>query len=200
MTATEVAPRRADTPPLEASRSTGGPHRSTRPLGGPIMVVSALWLAAVTAATLLKTSEAVHRAALFVHLAALLAGFGAVLVSDLYGVLWLTGRRRLGHLLSLHRAVGPMIWLGLIGLVGSGVLLSPNPTVPRTALKMVLVLIATINGIAASRHVEQLEALPPASGPHEVPTRLLVTTLAAGAISQACWWGATLVGFLSTTS
>lgn len=163
-------------------------------------IATLLWMAAVAVASNLTVSDAIHRAALFVHLASLVAGFGAVLVSDFYGVLWLTGRRRLGHLLSLHHAIGPMIWLGLIGLVGSGVLLSPNPTIPRTALKMVLVLIATLNGIAAGRQVDRLTQIPPSAGPHEVPRSLVATTMVAGGISQACWWGATLVGFLSTTS
>jgi hypothetical protein len=34
----------------------------------------------------------------------------------------------------------------------------------------------------------------------DVDQRLLLKVMGAGAISQAAWWGATIIGFLATTS
>ncbi len=143
---------------------------------------------------------AVRRGALFLHLAALVAGFGAVLVVDLHGVLWLIGRRRLGDLLQVTSALQPLIWGGLVVLVASGLFLGPNLAVPRTKIKLVLVLAATLNGMWAHGLSRQLEAHAGDATAHRVDQRLLLKVMGAGAISQASWWGATLIGFLATTS
>ena len=46
----------------------------------------------IAVASIAHASWPVRRGALFLHLAALVAGFGAVLVVDLHAVLWLVGR------------------------------------------------------------------------------------------------------------
>jgi hypothetical protein len=137
---------------------------------------------------------------LFLHLGALIAGFGAVLVVDLHGVLWLIGRRRLSDLMQITSALHPLIWGGLIVLVASGLLLHPNIVLPRTQIKLVLVLVATLNGMWAHRLSKRLEREPAQSTAAGVDQQLLVRVMAAGAISQTAWWGATLIGFLATTS
>jgi hypothetical protein len=63
------------------------------------------WAIAIVVAVEVTTPWYVHRAALFVHLVSLLAGFGAVLVADVHGVLWLLGRRSLDQLLSVTHAL-----------------------------------------------------------------------------------------------
>jgi hypothetical protein len=164
------------------------------------MVVVGVWMAVIAVAWMIHAPWAVRRGALFLHLAALIAGFGAVLVADLHGVLWLIGRRRLGELMRVTSALQPVIWPGLIVLVASGVLLSPNLLLPRTLVKLVLVLVATLNGLWAHGLSRQLETQPPETTARTVDQRLLVKVMTAGAISQAAWWGATLIGFLATTS
>jgi hypothetical protein len=163
-------------------------------------VLVALWACAVVVAARVTTPWYVHRAALFVHLASLVAGFGAVLAADVHGVLWLVGRRRLDQLLSVTHALHGMIWSGLLGLTLSGVLLHPNLALPRTQIKLVLVLVAGLNGLwvgVLSRRLDRRSTAPHASA---VDHRLVMAVMASGAISQAAWWGATLVGFLATTS
>jgi hypothetical protein len=165
-----------------------------------VWFVLAAWATVIGVAWMIHASWAVRRGALFLHLAALVAGFGAVLVVDLHGVLWLVGRRRLGDLRQVSSALHPVIWGGLIVLVASGMLLQPNLVLPRTIIKLVLVLVATINGLWAHRLSRQLEAHPADTSACSIDQHLLLKVMGAGAISQAAWWGATLIGFLTTTS
>jgi hypothetical protein len=142
----------------------------------------------------------VHRAALFVHLASLVAGFGAVLVADVHGVLWLLGRRRLDQLVDVTHALHGMIWGGLVGLTVSGVFLNPSVALFRTHIKLVLVLVAGLNGLWVAKLARRLADHRDASHPRAVHPRLVMSVMVSGAISQLAWWGSTLVGFLSTTS
>jgi hypothetical protein len=158
------------------------------------------WLLVVAVASVAQAPWPLHRGALFLHLAALVAGFGAVLVVDLHGVLWLIGRRRLGDLLMITSALQPLIWGGLIALFVSGLFLHPNLHLPRTDIKLVLVLVATLNGMWAHQLSHRLKAHPVDATAGGVDQGLLVRVMGAGAISQAAWWGATLIGFLATTS
>jgi hypothetical protein len=163
------------------------------------MVLGA-WAAVIAVSSINRPPWPLSRGALFLHLAALVAGFGAVLVVDLHGVLWLIGRRRLGDLLQVTSALQPLIWGGLIVLVASGLFLRPNLQLPRTQIKLVLVLLATLNGMWAHGLSKQLEVHPADATAGRVDQRILLKVMAAGAISQAAWWGATLIGFLATTS
>lgn len=59
---------------------------------------------------------------------------------------------------------------------------------------------ATLNGMWAHGLSKQLEIHPAATTAHRVDQCLLLKVMGAGAISQTAWWGATLIGFLATTS
>jgi hypothetical protein len=163
-------------------------------------LVVAAWAMAIAVASVIDAPWPLRRGALFLHLGALVAGFGAVLVVDLHGVLWLIGRRRLGDLLTITDALQPLIWGGLAVLVASGVLLAPNLGLPRTDVKLVLVLVAALNGMWAHELSGRLRAHAAHVAAGAVDQGLLLKVLGAGAISQAAWWGATLIGFLATTS
>jgi hypothetical protein len=163
-------------------------------------LVVAAWAMAIAVASVIDAPWPLRRGALFLHLGALVAGFGAVLVVDLHGVLWLIGRRRLGDLLTITDALQPLIWGGLAVLVASGVLLAPNLGLPRTDVKLVLVLVAALNGMWAHELSGRLRAHAAHVAAGAVDQGLLLKVLGAGAISQAAWWGATLIGFQATTS
>src|SRR5687767_6394526 len=65
-------------------------------------IVTAAWLAVVAAAAALPLQHAyVSRAALFIHLVGMAAGFGAVLMIDVYGLMWLFGYKTLHELVDL---------------------------------------------------------------------------------------------------
>ncbi|MEU4215409.1 hypothetical protein [Actinoplanes sp. NPDC026623] len=153
------------------------------------------WTAAVAAGTMLHPVGLVHDIGLFVHLVSLVVGFGAVLVLEVYGASVVLGRRGPVEVARFAAALDPMIWAGLAGLVVSGAALSPNVGSPATWLKLSAVLVVALNGINAHHLCARLTALPATRTLRELPTRLKIRLLGTGAISQAAWWTAVLVGF-----
>ncbi|MEU8028537.1 hypothetical protein AB0C13_07820 [Streptomyces sp. NPDC049099] len=139
----------------------------------------------------LRVDAALHTVALFVHLASLVLGFGAVLVADYYALLYLTGRCTLRDALNSTTHLHVPVWTGLVGLVASGVMLHPDLGFASTRIKLGLVLALTLNGLQAGllnrRMLQQGSA---ALGP-----RLLAWGAATALVSQACWWGAVVIGF-----
>lgn len=158
-----------------------------------VAAIFAVWLAVFLAAPRVHTDLTVHRAALFLHLAALVLGFGAVLTVDWFGLMWILRRHSLDTVLNVAQVAHVPIWLGLFGLVATGMVLTPDTSRPLTVLKLVAVLAVAINGLYA-RHVQRrmsaLDGAPP-------PRSLLVRGAAAVAISQTGWWIATVVGFIN---
>ncbi|MEU6597496.1 hypothetical protein [Streptomyces flaveolus] len=139
----------------------------------------------------LRVDATLHTAALFVHLASLVLGFGAVLAADYNALLWLTGRCSLTDALNgTHRLHVP-IWAGLAGLVASGVLLHPDLGAALTRVKLALVLGLTLNGLQAGLLARRMRARRDES----VAPRLLAWGAATALVSQVCWWGAVVIGF-----
>lgn len=146
----------------------------------------ALWIA-----THVHPEPALHTAGLFVHLAALVLGFGGVLIADYLTVLWLLGRSTLSEAMTGVSRMHVPIWLGLAALVASGCVLEPNLSSPLTQTKMVFTVLLTINGLQAtvlSKHLADAASAPLAPS-------VLLWGAASGAISQICWWGAIAIGF-----
>ncbi|MBT2387482.1 hypothetical protein [Streptomyces sp. ISL-11] len=162
-------------------------------IGAAAVGVCAVWSAAVWTAAHLRADPLLHDVALFAHLASLVLGFGAVLTVDWLGLLWLLGRRSLPEVLRTADAVHLPIWLGLAGLVGSGVLLHPDPGSPLTQVKLGLVLMVALNGVHAWTLRPRLAALAV-----PVARRLVVRCASTVALSQLGWWGATVIGFLNS--
>ncbi|WP_433242797.1 hypothetical protein ACQPYK_38720 [Streptosporangium sp. CA-135522] len=141
----------------------------------------------------LQADLTLRTVALFVHLASLVLGFGAVLVADYHGLLWMVGRCTLSDILVSTTRLHLPVWTGLAGLVVSGVILHPDLASPLTRTKLALVLLLTLNGLQTgllSRRMEQ-------GGPTSLPPRLLAWGATTAFISQVCWWGAVVIGFLN---
>jgi hypothetical protein len=139
----------------------------------------------------LRADAALHTAALFVHLASLVLGFGAVLVADYYALLCVTGRCTLHDALISTARLHFLIWTGLAGLVASGVMLHPDLGSTLTRIKLGLVLVLTLNGLQAgllNRRMKQEATVPLAH-------RVLAWGAATALVSQVCWWGAVFIGF-----
>ncbi|MFI7004972.1 hypothetical protein [Streptomyces sp. NPDC050145] len=136
----------------------------------------------------LHTDPALRTAALFVHLACLVLGFGAVMVTDYYGLLWISRRCTLSDALGNTARLHVPIWAGLAGLVLSGTLLHPDLNSTLTRTKLALILALTVNGLQAGR-INRRMAQQPAT------PRLLAWGGATALISQICWWGAVAIGF-----
>lgn len=157
-------------------------------------VITVVWVAVVLTAPRIEVSTEVHRLALFCHLAALVVGFGAVLAMDWLGLQWMLRRLDLLTLLRTTHNAHLLVWLGLAGLVASGALLEPNTGSALTRVKLVAVLAVALNGLYVARLQHRLAAYTET----RPPWTLLACGGLAALVSQAGWWTATAVGFLST--
>lgn len=137
----------------------------------------------------------VHQVAQFAHLAFVVVGFGGVLAVDWYGLRWQFGLTSLEKVLAAAGMLAAPIWFGLGGLLASGLLLSPDLSSTATLVKIGLVAGAGLVGVAALATHRQLSA----TGRFRPPW-LVRRALFFAFASQACWWGATVIGFLNRTA
>jgi hypothetical protein len=213
---TDEAVDRTRLPPVNTSVDGGVDVAQRRvPWRGTVLAlggVIACWVGAVSIGTLLHPAGQVHTIGLFVHLMSLVVGFGAVIVLDVYGasaLLGLRGRRAASaprHRVRVIRrgpvevarfaaSLNPIIWTGLAGLVVSGAVLSPNVDSPVTWLKLLAVLAVAVNGVNAHHLCSKLTSLPTSLTLKDLPTQLKIRLLGTGAVSQAAWWTAFVVGY-----
>lgn len=185
-----------------ASASLAVRESQARPLGvldswwtvaaAGVMACAAL-VACIWISMHLRVDPVLHQAALFLHLACLVLGFGAVLVADYYGLLWLSRRCSITVATRSVQRLHVPIWAGLAGLVVSGMMLEPDLTAPLVRVKLGLVLALTLNGLQAGLLNKRMTEL----GSAPFRTGLLRWGGATAMISQACWWGAMVIGFLN---
>ena len=131
---------------------------------------------------------------LFLHLISLVIGFGAVIVIDTAGLLWLTTRVSLEFVIKVATITQKLIWLGWVGLVISGLGLVQYRTGSDNLfiIKMFAVTLLGLNGVflySIHKKFEQLHGT-------EVPARLQFKIGLASFISQVSWWTAIIIGFL----
>ncbi len=149
----------------------------------------------VLLSTRIHSSPLVHSIALFGHLASLIVGFGSVLGVDYYGFLWFLGKIPLPTMVRQADRMGPLIWLGLGGLITTGALMQPELSAPLTLIKMMCVVAIGITGVLAlSTKRAMIRAMPTVGRP------LLIRGLLLAAASQALWWSAVVIGFLNARS
>ena len=100
-------------------------ERSTRRLVIALSAGAVLaWLLSVTFSALVSVGDDFHNVDLAIHAIFLIVAFGAIILVDWHGLLWLIGRRTLGEIIRLDAAATPLIWGGLVGLLATGV---PEP-------------------------------------------------------------------------
>jgi len=167
-----------------------------------IAVVVTAWAMVVAVASAFPfAGSEVSRIALFIHLMSMAVGFGAVVMVDIYGLLWLFGHRTLADVMALASAAHTVIALGVGGLLASGIALRPDLGSPLGRFKMVLVLVLMLNGVAAQRSLQRLcGALPADTRGASIPWAGFQRVLAAALISQSTWWGAIAIGFITNTN
>jgi hypothetical protein len=175
--------------------------RRSRPATGYAVVVGAWVLVVLLAAVFPLEDSRVAGVALFIHLVSMAVGFGAVMVIDVYGLLWLAGRRTLVELVDLDTAAHTVIAVGVGGLLASGIALQPDLTTPLARFKMLLVLVLMLNGLAAQRFLIGLrKRLRPGTRGAGIPWAAFQRGLAAALVSQASWWGAIAIGFITNAA
>jgi hypothetical protein len=164
------------------------------------VLVTVLWASAVALSTRVALDHRLVTVMLVVHVIGLVIGLGAVLLVDWYGLVWMAGLRSLSECLRLAQAAHPLIWLGLILLLASGVGLTPDVGSPATWIKQVLVLTLLNNGVALRTHARRLSQVSTARNLRALPRTVRVQLLSTVAVSQAAWWGAAVLGFISASA
>ncbi|MDQ1515371.1 MAG: hypothetical protein QOE80_1201 [Actinomycetota bacterium] len=175
-----------------------GSGRAGRRASDFVAVIGA-WLLAIAAAAVLPLhNPPVARVALFVHVVSMAVGFGAVVMTDVYGILWLLGFRTMQDIVSLAVAAHGVISLGVGGLLASGIALRPDLSSPLARLKLGLVLALMLNGVAAQRMLHGFRhTLSSEVSGANVPWAAFQRMLATAVVSQSTWWGAIAIGFLT---
>lgn len=174
---------------------TGGraAWRAPQPDWWPLAAVATAIL--VAAPLVLWTCHAVHvtpqmhDVALFVHLGALILGFGSVLCVDWVAALFIVRKRTFLEMVQAADNAAIPIWAGYAGLVLSGLLLEPNLHSRATAVKLTLVLVIGLNGVVALGVHRALA--------READLRWMALGGSVASVSQLAWWGATIVGFVN---
>ncbi len=173
-------------------------ERSTRRLVVALSAAAAVaWLLSVTTSTVVHVGGTAYYLAVVLHVLSLVVAFGAIILVDWHGFLWLIGRRTLGEIIRLDGAATPLIWGGLAGMLATGVFLSPHLYNPMTDVKLAAVLVLSLNGILLIPLMRRLAHLPPGSGFSALTAGQRTHLLLCLAISQGCWWTAIIIGFIN---
>lgn len=132
---------------------------------------------------------------LFLHLSGLILGFGSVLVTDLYGLLWIRNRARFSQVVRVSGVTEWFIWAGWGLMVAAGIpLLILKGVVDNLLIvKLFFVALIGLNGIPL--HLLHRRVRGYEEG-HNVPTLILFRLTLALFVSQLAWWSALLIGFL----
>ena len=132
---------------------------------------------------------------LFIHLSSLILGFGSVLVTDLYGLLWLVGRVPFTQVVRVSGVTERFIWVGWAGMVAAGIPLLVLKGVVDNLLivKLFFVALIGLNGIPL--HLLQKKMKQFTEG-EDVPPLYMYRLMLALLVSQLGWWGAVVIGFL----
>lgn len=139
----------------------------------------------------------VYHVLAFIHLISLIIGFGAVVVVDTFGLLWVMKKIKLATVNQTANITQRLIWLGWLGLVISGtILVVRRGSVSNiTTLKIFFVAMLGLNGIFLHLIKKSFDKLANAEViPAIYKFRIALTSV----ISQLGWWGAIVIGFLNT--
>lgn len=165
------------------------------------VAATASWALALAISPVVKASGVWHDLALAGHLLGMVVGFGAVLLVDWHGLVWLSGLRTFRDTLRIGEAAHPLVWMGLLLILVTGTFLGPDLDEPTTWVKQVAVLALVNNGVAVRRLGARLSLLRPRIlGMAELPPRHRSAMIGSLVVSQVGWWTAAVVGFLVTLS
>lgn len=132
---------------------------------------------------------------LFVHLSGLILGFGAVLVTDLYGLLWVWNRVRFPQLIRVSGVTEKFIWAGWGTMVLAGIplILLKGVVDNLMVIKLFFVILIGINGVLLHFLHKRVERYKEGD---DVPKILMFRLILSLTLSQFSWWSAVLIGFL----
>lgn len=174
-------------------------ERSTRGLVAVLSIAAAVaWLRSLLLASVIHVEGHVHTFALVAHIVTMVVAFGAILLVDWHGFLWLIGRRELAETIRLDGAATALIWGGVAGLLATGSFLGPDLASPMTIIKLVAVLVLILNGIMLIPLMRRLVRMPPQASFGDLTPGQRFHMLACLSLSQLCWWTAMVIGFINS--
>jgi hypothetical protein len=132
---------------------------------------------------------------LFIHLASLILGFGSVMVTDLYGLLWMRNRVRVAQVVKVSGVTEIFIWIGWAGMVVTGIplIILKGEIDNLMIMKFFFVVLVGVNGVPLHYLHKSLLQFKESD---VVPNIFLFRTTLAILVSQLGWWGAVAIGFL----
>lgn len=132
---------------------------------------------------------------LFVHLSGLILGFGSVLVTDLYGTLWIMDRERFSQVVRVSGVTEKFIWAGWGLMVAAGIplLILKGEVDNLLIVKLFFVALVGVNGMFLGMLHKRVRGYEEGE---DVPTLTLFRLSLALFVSQLAWWSAVLIGFL----
>lgn len=132
---------------------------------------------------------------LFFHLSFLILAFGSVLVTDLYGLLWMFDRVRFNQIVKVSGVTEKFIMTGWLGMVATGIpmIIMKGEIDNLMAIKIALVVLVGLNGYPL--HILQ-KKVREYKEDSVVPAIHIFRLSLALTISQIGWWGAILIGFM----
>jgi len=132
---------------------------------------------------------------LFIHLSGLILGFGSVMVTDLYGTLWLWDRVRFPQVVRVAGVTEIFVWMGWGTMVAAGIplLVLKGVVDDLMIVKLFFVALIGVNGVFLYRIRERVKSFEHGS---DVPRIVMFRAVLSLAVSQIAWWGALTIGFL----
>lgn len=162
------------------------------------VLVTVIWMLAIGASTRLHAPPAVTNVAVAVHVIGLVLALGPMVLMDWYALVWVSGLRGFRDVVRLTEASHPVIWLGTGLLLLSGALLQPDLGRPLTLVKLGLVLVIVNNGVGVRALGRRLRRLGTPRSLADIPRRLRAPMLTVFLVSQASWWSAAVIGFITS--
>lgn len=132
---------------------------------------------------------------LFFHLSFLILAFGSVLVTDLYGLLWMFDRVRFNQIVKVSGVTEKFIMTGWIGMVVTGIpmIIMKGEVDNLMMIKIALVALIGLNGYPLHLLQKKMKKYKKDS---VVPAIHIFRLSLSLTLSQVGWWGAVLIGFL----
>ncbi len=158
------------------------------------LVLSGVVVASFVASGFLRVPHWLFETALVLHLLGLTVALGAVVVIDWTGLAWIAGLRTLRETLRTAEAATPLVWLGLVLLLASGLCLELDLAAPLPWVKMTAVLLLANNGLVVDHLEARLQELPRHVAREAVPVGLRRRMAGSIVASHLGWWTAVAVG------
>lgn len=173
-------------------------HDSSRRIVAVLSISAVVaWSPALVVATSLRVDGPPRTIALILHILAMVLSFGAIMLVDWHGFLWLLGRRELSETIRLDGAATPLIWIGIATMLTTGAFLSPDLGNPLTVVKLVAVLVLILNGIMLLPLMRRLVVMPPTTSFAGLTAGHRIHMLSCLTVSQLSWWTAIIIGFVN---